>query len=120
MGTVALAVPVDNPGPEGVFVAPAFDGAPVGRVRRLTVTFSASYATGGDTVPVATLGLRNVNRILVEPFAASAPGFQSGISIALGGTSGAPKLLAYDAVGTEVANLTNLSNRLVTVWFVGD
>lgn len=76
------------------------------------VTMSASYATGGDTVPVATLGLKVVDQILMH-------GNNDGLSLDLGGTSQAPKLLAYDTDETEVSAATNLSARVLRVRFLG-
>lgn len=87
------------------------------RVVRGTLTFSASYATGGDTIPLTAVGLREVSRILVD----SNLGINdSGLSIVVGGTPQAPTLVAYDAQGTQVANATNLSGRTaIPVWILG-
>lgn len=76
------------------------------------ITMSASYATNGDTVPVATLGLKVVDEILVH-------GNNEGLSLVLGGTSQAPKVVAYDTTETEVTNATDLSTRDFTVRFLG-
>lgn len=115
MGTVALTAPEVR---EGILQSTFPDANHNGRVRRFNVVFSSSYATGGDTVPVATLGLRNVNRILVE---GSGPFARPGFSVELGGTSSAPKLLAWETANTEVANATDLSARGISVvWFIGD
>lgn len=105
-------------GAEGVLQSVFFGTKYAGRVRRCLVAMSSSYATGGDTVPLANLGLRNVTAILLEPASILArPGF----NLELAGTSAAPKLQAWETANTEVANAVDLSTRgATTVWFIGD
>lgn len=92
------------------------------------VTMSASYATGGDTLPLlTTLGLRRVNGMLIAPFAGGSvqagfrdpligpatsvaiPGRASRFSLA--GTPTAPLIKVEDggAAPAEVANATALN-----------
>lgn len=86
------------------------------RVVRGTITMSASYATGGDTLALTNLDIKEVTMMLVEPNLLSLPG----LSLALAGTKTAPLILAADTNNTEVANATNLSGRAsVTVWLFG-
>lgn len=102
-------------------------GSSVGRERvvEADVAFSASYATGGDTIDPRALGLRAIKQITVpshnirtgKPTTAAL--MQSGLSVNLGGTETAPLLLAYDASGTQVAAATNLSARTLRVRFLG-
>jgi hypothetical protein len=87
------------------------------RVVKGTITFSASYATGGDSLALGTTGLKEVTGILIDP---SMTTNQSGLSVALGGTKTAPVILAYDANATQVANATDLSARAaIPVWLLG-
>lgn len=89
------------------------------RVVRGTLTFSATYATGGDTIPLASVGLREVTEVLVDP-QLSASSNDSGLSVVRGGTTVAPTLRAFDAQATEVPNATNLSARTaIPVWLIG-
>lgn len=74
-----------------------------------TVTFSASYATSGDTLDLKTVGLTELTAVYQD---CNAPlGNVAGLSILIGGTKAAPKLIAFDANASEVANATNLSAR---------
>lgn len=86
---------------------------------RGSLTFSASYATGGDTIPLASVGLREVRHVLVDPSVASNNQNRGGVSVELGGTPSAPTLVAYATVNTEVANLTNQATVVVPVWLLG-
>ena len=93
------------------------------RVVEANLALSASYATGGDSLSPAALGLRHIVQISegshdangssrpVGGKAAATTARQVGASIALGGTSAAPLILAYDAQGVEVANASNNSAR---------
>lgn len=93
------------------------------RVVEASLALSTSYATGGDTLDPKALGLRHVTQILESSHdvngsarpvggpAAATTARQVGASIALGGTSAAPTILAYDTQNTQVANATNLSAR---------
>jgi hypothetical protein len=95
------------------------------KVVEADITFSGSYATAGDTLAVAALGLDRVDEVSVpshhlvtrKPVATTSS--QAGKSFQLGGTSTAPKLLAYDAANTEIANATNLSGVTVRLRFFG-
>lgn len=94
------------------------------RVVECDVTFSASYATGGDTVSPALLGLRQVDRVSVpshnvDGVAVSNAQAQAGKTFQLGGTASAPTLKAYDAAATEIANATNLSTITRRLRFIG-
>lgn len=89
------------------------------RVVRGVLTFSASYATGGDTIPMASVGLQEVRQVLVDPVVAANNQNRSGLSVELGGTASAPTLVAYETLNTEVVNATNLSTRSVPVWLLG-
>lgn len=81
------------------------------RAVRGTITFSASYATGGDTLAPAACGLTQVVAILVDATRAVELPNRSGLSVELGGTTLAPTVLAFDANNTQVANATDLSAR---------
>lgn len=129
MGTVTLAPLDDTFGPsDGVFsgIGPGTAQQGTGRIKRVTATFAGTYATGGDTFPVATLGLRNVNTILIEQLGPAFPQVGPGIHVALGGTSAAPKLMAFVAATggsgavAEVANGVNLGGKSVRIWLIGD
>lgn len=81
------------------------------------VTFSSSYATGGDTVSPAKLGLAEIIEAQVHTGTlASDTGRTTafvpnshGIQAVLAGTRAAPKLKAFQGTTSEVANATNLS-----------
>ena len=102
-------------------------GSTAGRFKAVEadVAFSASYATGGDTIDPKALGLRAIHEVLVPSHhirsgkPTEAARLQSGLSVNLGGTSTAPTLLAYDAAATQVANATNLSARTQRLRFLG-
>lgn len=95
------------------------------KVVEADITFSGSYATSGDTVAVSALGMRRVDEIsipshhLVTHKTVATASSQAGKTIQLGGTSSAPKLLAYDAANTEIANATSLSGVTIRVRFFG-
>lgn len=89
------------------------------RVVRGILTFSTSYATGGDTIPLADVGLQEVRQVLVDPQVNGSGQNRAGISVELGGTPQAPKLIAYDTFATEVANATNIGTRTVPCWLLG-
>lgn len=114
------AAPAGTLPADGVFVHPAMGGAGSQRMRRLQVNGSASYATGGESVSPASVGLRNVNKILVEPWEAAQSASQSGLSVQLAGTPQAPLLRMFDAVGAEIAAASNVSARPFIIWFIGD
>lgn len=89
------------------------------------VTMNASYTTGGDTLPLAALGLTAVSAAHVMTAAsAGRPGTVAfnphGIQLQLVGTSTAPLLKAFSGATTEVASTTNLSARgAIRVRFYG-
>lgn len=88
------------------------------RVIKGMLTFSTSYATGGDSFALGQTGLREITDLLViGNAAASFP--SAGLSIALAGTKVAPLILAFDAANTEVPNATNLAARTVLVYLIG-
>lgn len=90
------------------------------RVVRGVYTFSASYATGGDTIPMigaAAVGLTQIDKVLVDPELQTA--IDPGLSIRLGGTPGARTLKGYDVLNTELTAATNNATRSVGVWFIG-
>lgn len=81
-----------------------------------TITFSNSYATGGDTLVMSTVPMDRVTDLLVEggPNATTTAGYQ----IKLAGTTTEPKIIAYNTAG-QIANATNLSTVAVRVRLVG-
>lgn len=89
------------------------------------VTFSASYATGGDTLTPAALGLRHVREVLVPSHhlvtkkAVATAASRAGKTVELAGTSAAPLLKVYDTANTEVTNATNLSTITLRLRFCG-
>ncbi len=88
------------------------------------LTLSASYATGGDTIPMNVLPLRRVDEILIpshdlvsrKAITVAAAGNRA---LSLGGTSSAPKVIAKDAAGVEVVAATNVATNVRRVRFVG-
>jgi hypothetical protein len=90
-----------------------------------TLTPSAAYVTGGDTLDPKLLGLRSVRQIVEASHdsGGSGPGAmtsgktapvasrQVGASIDLAGTDVAPLIRIHDAQGVEVANASNNSAR---------
>lgn len=95
------------------------------RVVECTVTGSASYATGGDTIPA--IGLREITRMVVlhdqgsggqKDKRGNAAPVYNGRAIVLGGTPTARNLALYDA-GVQVANAVNTSTHVWRVRFLG-
>jgi len=89
-----------------------------------TLTFSSSYATGGDTIPKASVGLDTINAILVDPVGPTDAA--GGLSVRLGGTPSAPTLAAFLAAGgvgagagTQVAAAANMTTHSVNVLLLG-
>lgn len=82
-----------------------------------TLTMSASYATGGDTLNLATIpgGVKRLVRIEIPLVFGSVFHGGCGFTIQFGGTATAPLLKAIAGITTaaaiEVANTTNLSTR---------
>lgn len=94
------------------------------RVVEGVATFSNSYATGGDTVALTTLGLSQVDQIVIPSHrlsgaAVSDAQAQIGSSIQLGGTVQAPKLKLYTSAGTEASNASDNSTVATVVRFIG-
>lgn len=90
------------------------------------VTLSASYATAGDTVAIGSLGLKGVEVVqvsshhLITGKAVATTSSRAGLSVELGGTKVAPKLLVYDAQGVEATAATNFAARgPIRVRFLG-
>lgn len=75
-------------------------------VKKATLTFSASYATGGDTLDMANLGLRRVDQLFVDGGLAT-PGYH----LQLAGTAAVPliKLIKGATAPAEETNATNVS-----------
>lgn len=87
------------------------------RAVRGTVTFSDSYATGGDTLDLDVVGLNEIRGVLVDPELGAN---DCGLSVEVGGSPRDPTLKAYDSDGSEVADTTDLSGRTpVPVWLLG-
>lgn len=82
-----------------------------------TITFSASYATGGDTLVMSTLPFDRVTDILVEagPLAPASP---SGRAIKLAGTRTVPLVQLWSA-GSQAANASDQSAIAIPVRIVG-
>lgn len=92
------------------------------RVVEATATFSASYATGGDTITPRALGLSQIDDVTVLGAAKDSKGAtvtQQGRSIAVAGTPTAPTFKVYSGSTSEVANATNLSTVAVRVRIFG-
>lgn len=94
------------------------------RVVEADLALSASYATGGDTLSPAALGLRHIVQIEETSHSPNGSGrpvggkavanlaAQSGASLQVDLTStAAPKIKLYDAQSTEIANATDLAAR---------
>lgn len=102
-----------------VSIANAVPGV-INHLRTVTadVTLSSSYATGGDTVALGSLGLKEVDQIVTHagtlqtsvavPSGTFSPNAH-GTQIVLAGTPTAPKLKAYRGSTSEVTNATDLS-----------
>lgn len=79
------------------------------RAAKGTITMSASYASGGDTLDLKTVGLTEVTNIYID--ATNTLVNSSGLSCTLSGTKSAPLIICWETNATEVANGTNLSAR---------
>lgn len=84
------------------------------KVTKGVLTFSASYATGGDTLdPKVVAGMGEVTGLLVESNT-------QGASVSLDATSStAPKFLLYTGDGTQASNASDNSGIAVPVWLLG-
>lgn len=91
------------------------------RVVEADVTFSASYATGGDTLSKSALGLTQIDdaRVLSLKNRKGVALTPHGRQIVLGGTAAAPTLKLYAGSGSEVAAASNNSTVVARVRFVG-
>ena len=91
------------------------------RVVECDVTFSASYATGGDTISKAALGLSQIDDAYVLSLKNRKGGSLTahGKQVQLGGTPSAPTLKLYSGSGSEVANASNNSTVVARVRFLG-
>ena len=99
--------------------------SPTGTCKIVDITLSTSYATGGDTVTLASLGMSGVDALVLT---GTSP--VSGIALAVvhgAVPSTAPKIKAYQDVTPaataplpEVANATNLSTTVVRGIVYGD
>jgi hypothetical protein len=96
------------------------------RYVRCTLTPTGTYATGGDTIPPLTLGLKNVTEMFL-----CLKGKVGGIAVvpstmaarpSLSGTATVPLIQWHVGSGTptEVANATNLTAVTADVIFGGD
>lgn len=95
------------------------------KVVEADVTFSASYATGGDTLALGLLGLRGLKEILIPSHeiqsrkAVSTASSRAGKTVELAGTETVPLLKVFDTANTEVAAATNLSTVTRRIRFLG-
>ena len=99
--------------------------SPTGQTVVADITLSASYATGGDTLTLASLGMKAVSAVVLT---GSSP--TSGVALAVvhgAAETTAPLIKAYQDVTPaataplpEVANATNLSTHTVRAVVYGD
>lgn len=95
------------------------------RVVEVDVTFSSSYATGGETISPSLLGLKEVRQILVPSHklggqgVVTAANLKTGKTVSLTGTASAPTLSLWETANTEVANATNVAAVVQTIRFLG-
>lgn len=82
-----------------------------------TVTFSASYATGGDTLVMTTIPFDRVTDVIIEA-GPDAPASPSGRAIKLAGTATTPLLQLWSA-GSQAANASNQSTVAIPVRIIG-
>lgn len=82
-----------------------------------TLSLSSSYATGGDSLSLATQGA-GLNRVDFMSQICDAAN-NKGLSFVLAGTPEAPLIRAFDASGTEVTAATSLTARTATVRLSG-
>jgi hypothetical protein len=87
------------------------------RVVKGRITFSSSYATGGDTLDLASeVGLNQVDKMMID---SNSAGVLNGYGFALSGTAKAPKVVIWSAALTELANGTNTAAVVLDVWLFG-
>ena len=88
---------------------------PHGRSSIVQISLSSSYATNGDTVPLAILGIGNRCTALLG-VGATTPAGHAVEYIPAANEYTAPKLRVRDAAtGAEIANATNLAAQSITV-----
>lgn len=96
---------------------------PTGQAVVADVTLSSSYATGGDTVPIASFGLKTLSALMLS---GNAGGY---VCEAVHGATEIvdPKIKLYDDDATaaddpftEEANATNVSTVVIRVIAYGD
>jgi len=79
-----------------------------------TVTFSGTYATGGETITAASLGLNNIESLTADVTSLSATAINA---VYLASTG---KVALVAPAGTEVANSTSLTGVTATVRALGN
>ena len=83
------------------------------RVVKGDLTFSDSYATGGDTLALTSVGLQEVRSLLVESNT-------QGASVVLDAANpSAPKFKLYTGDGTEATSTSDNDGITVPVWLLG-
>lgn len=98
--------------PDGSPVASAVPGT--SRRSRLTVTFDASYPTGGYVLTPTLVGLTTIESVLTDGTTIT-----GGKPVATVQSGGAWKLKVFSAIGTEVANAASLAGDSVQCEAVG-
>lgn len=90
------------------------------RVVKATVTFDASYPTGGESLDIAALSLKQVDDVVTEghPSVVTEATETTGGHVVLGGTNVAPKLMLYSS-GSEVSNASDQSGVIRKVRIYG-
>lgn len=92
---------------------------PAGNCKIVDIALSASYATGGDTVTLASLGYKNVDAIDLCG-GATTPGGHA-VEVIHGAAGVAPKLRVRDAAtGAELTNATDQSGQSIRAVAYGD
>ncbi|MBA2370733.1 MAG: hypothetical protein H0V71_03695 [Chloroflexi bacterium] len=91
---------------------------PTGQSMIADIALSSSYATGGDSVTLASIGMRVVNAIICN--AATTPGGHA-VEVIHGTDGAVPLLRVRDvATGVEIAATTSLSAQSVRAIVIGD
>lgn len=103
-------------------IAPVIGGQTVTadgkRAFKAVCTFGTTYATGGDTVPMASIPFKQVDRIEMDLSGNVAASVMRTFVPDLT-SSVAPKIKLYTAASTEATNATDQSTVIVTLTFVG-
>lgn len=93
---------------------------PTGDAKIVDIALSSSYATGGDTVTLASLGIARINMLSLASSATTATGHVVEVIHGAAETT-APKLRVRDsATGVEITNTTDLSAQTVRALVVGE